>query len=97
MNQDRILQQLDKMLASGQITEEEAIALRSASDPKEFDQAVGAIQARHAGERMKSAIAEGEMTREEADTYLERLRQGDHPKGLRARLSKHRRRAASHG
>jgi hypothetical protein len=96
MRQDRILQQLDKMLASGRITEDEAAALRSASDPAEFDRAVGAIQARHAGVHMAAAIAAGDMTQEEVDTNLERLREGYHPEGLRARLSKHRRRADSH-
>ena len=39
---------------------------------------------------MEGAIAQGEMTQEEADGYLERLRSGEHPKGLRARLRKHR-------
>jgi hypothetical protein len=39
---------------------------------------------------MEAAIAEGEMSRAEADGYLERLRQGEHPKGLRARLRMHR-------
>jgi hypothetical protein len=96
MRRDRILQQLDKMLGSGQITEEEAAALRSASAPEDFDRAVGAIQARHAGPKMDAAVAAGDMTREAADADLERLRRGDHPEGLRARLSKHRRRS-SHG
>jgi hypothetical protein len=39
---------------------------------------------------MVSAIAAGEMTQQEADAYLDQLRRGDHPKGLRARLSNHR-------
>ena len=39
---------------------------------------------------MESAIAKGEMTQEEADGYLVRLRDGEHPEGLRARLRKHR-------
>jgi hypothetical protein len=39
---------------------------------------------------MPSAIADGEMTQEEADAYLDQLRRGDHPRGLRARLTKHR-------
>ena len=34
-------------------------------------------------------MAAGEMSQEEADQYLERLRKGEHPKGLRARLRKH--------
>lgn len=95
MNQDRILQQLDKMVASGRVTEEEAAALRAAAGTAEFEQAIGAVQARHAGEHMDSAIAAGEMTQAEADASLDQLRRGEHPKGLRARLSKHRRRTHS--
>ena len=90
MKQERILEQLDKMVASGRITEDEAADLRAAEGTEQFERAVGAIQARHAGEHMPSAIEAGEMTQEEADAYLDRLRSGDHPKGLRARLTKHR-------
>ena len=90
MKEERILQQLDKMVASGRITEDEATDLRAATGTEQFQRAVGAIQARHAGEHMESAIAAGEMTQAEADAYLDRLRRGDHPKGLRARLTKHR-------
>ena len=90
MKEKRILQQLDKMVASGRITEDEAADLRAAEGTEQFERAVGVIQARHAGEHIESAIAAGEMTQEEADAYLDRLRRGDHPKGLRARLAKHR-------
>jgi polyhydroxyalkanoate synthesis regulator phasin len=90
VKEERILQQLDKMVASGRITEDEAADLRAAAGTEQFEGAVGVIQARHAGEHMESAIAAGEMTQDEADAYLDRLRRGDHPKGLRARLTKHR-------
>jgi len=36
-------------------------------------------------------VAAGDMTPEEAVVYTERLQSGDHPTGLRARLSKYRR------
>lgn len=90
MKEDRILTQLDKMVASGRITEEEAARLRATEGTEDFRAAVGAVRARHAGTHLESAIADGEMTREEADTYLQRLQAGEHPKGLRARLRKHR-------
>jgi hypothetical protein len=90
MREERILEQLDKMIASGQATEDEAAALRAAAGTDEFERAVGAIQARHAGEHMDRAVAAGDMTSEEASVYTERLQRGDHPTGLRARLSKHR-------
>jgi polyhydroxyalkanoate synthesis regulator phasin len=97
MKQDRILRQLDKMIASGRITEEEAAALRAAEGTEDFDRAVGTIQARHAESHMNQAVAAGDMTQDEADAYSERLRQGDHPKGLRARLTNHKRRANKTG
>jgi len=90
MKPDRILGQLDKMVASGRITEPEAAHLRATAGTPEFDTAMGAVRARHAGAKMEGAIRSGEMTQEEADANLERLRRGEHPKGLRARLAKHR-------
>jgi polyhydroxyalkanoate synthesis regulator phasin len=90
MRQERIIEQVDKMVASGRITEEEAAQLRATEGTAEFDAAVGAIRARHAGAHMEAAIADGEMSKEEADDYLERLREGEHPKGLRTRLRMHR-------
>lgn len=91
MNQERILEQLDKMVASGRITEDEAAALRAAAGTEEFERAIGTVQARHAGEHMERAVAAGDMTFEEAADYGDRLRRGEHPTGLRARLSQHRR------
>jgi hypothetical protein len=90
MKDDRIIQQVDRMVASGRITDEEAAQLRAAEGKPEFDTVVGAIRARHAGTHMEAAVAEGDMSQEEADGYLARLRSGEHPKGLRARLRMHR-------
>jgi polyhydroxyalkanoate synthesis regulator phasin len=90
MKEERILQQVGKMVESGRITEEEAARLRATEGMAEFDAAVGVIRARHAGIHMESATASGEMSQEESEGYLERLRNGEHPKGLRARLAKHR-------
>jgi polyhydroxyalkanoate synthesis regulator phasin len=93
MREERITEQVDKMVKSGRITEEEAARLRATEGTVDFDAAVGAIRARHASAHVEGAIAEGEMSQEEADGYLERLRNGEHPEGLRARLRKHRQRA----
>jgi hypothetical protein len=35
-------------------------------------------------------VRAGQMSQQEADDQLERLRRGEHPKGLRARLRAHR-------
>jgi hypothetical protein len=90
MRQERILEQLDTMVASGRVTEEEAARLRATEGTSEFEAAVGAIRARHAGTHMESAVAGGDMSDEEAQSYLGRLRNGEHPEGLRARLRMHR-------
>jgi hypothetical protein len=93
MKNDRIVQQLDRMVASGAITDDEAAQLRAAEGTPAFDVVVGSIRARHAGAHMEAAVAGGTMSQEEADGYLARLRSGEHPEGLRARLRTHRSRA----
>jgi|GEM_PF-2379848 len=45
MKEERILEQLDKMVASGRVSEGEAAALRAAAGTDEFERAVGAIRA----------------------------------------------------
>jgi hypothetical protein len=84
----RLIERLDHMVAAGQITEGEATQLRTARSEREFDAAVVAIRSRHAGARLDEAVQSGHMTRAEADANLERLRNGEHPRGLRAHLHK---------
>ena len=90
MKKDRIIKQIDGMVASGRLTEEEAARLRATGGGGDFEEAVAAIRVRHAGTKMEVAVDAGEMSRAEADGYLERIRNGEHPTGLRARLSRHR-------
>jgi demethoxyubiquinone hydroxylase (CLK1/Coq7/Cat5 family) len=90
MREERIIAQVSKMLEAGRITPEEAERLRATEGTDEFERVVAAIRVRHAGEHMAAAVVQGEMTEEESDAYLERLRSGEHPDGLRARLRKHR-------
>jgi len=90
VKEERILQQLDKMVASGQVTPGEAERLRKAQGKPEFEAAVLDVRLRHAGERLHSAVSAGQMSRQEADDQLDKLRRGEHPTGLRARLRAHR-------
>ncbi len=83
---DRILGTLDRMVASGRITENEAQDLRTATDERDFNQAVRNIRVRHAGVQLDEAVADGSLTRTEADRLLDRLRTGEHGGSLRARL-----------
>jgi polyhydroxyalkanoate synthesis regulator phasin len=90
MNEQRIMQQVDKMVATGRITKEEADELRATEGTPQFDVVVGAIRARHAGAHLRAAVAAGEMSQAEANAAVAQLRSGAHPKGLRARLRMHR-------
>ena len=85
MNHARIFEQLDAMVSAGKVTDAEAVALRAAETTDEFERAMGAVRARHAGVHLASAIEAGDMSQAEADAQLERLRGGEHPDGLRAR------------
>lgn len=91
MNQARIVGRLDKMVAAGRMTRDEADRLRSTQGTPEFDEVLGEVRARHASASVEAAIRDGSMTRAEADDHLQRLRRGEHPEGLRARLRRHRR------
>ena len=82
----RILERLDKMVASGRVTETEAAQLRAAAGPDQFEDTVRSIRVRHAGARLAEAVERGQMTQEEASGYLTGMKRGDHPRGLRSHL-----------
>ena len=82
----RLMERLDHMVASGQVTLEEAARLRATEGSADFDAAVVAIRTRHAQGRLDLAIESGQMTQTEADQNLERLKRGEHPRALRAHL-----------
>jgi polyhydroxyalkanoate synthesis regulator phasin len=86
VNQQRIIEQLDTMVASGRILEEEAVRLRACRGPDEFDSILAAIRARHAQVHTDAAVAAGTMDQEEAARYLERVRGGEHSRELRAHI-----------
>lgn len=87
-NRQRLLGRLDRMVASGQVTDVEAGQLRAAEDEAQFQAAVTAIRSRHAGTRLAAAVTAGEMSQSEADANLDRIRRGEHPRGLRAHLGR---------
>ncbi len=84
----RLLGRLDAMVKSGRVTESEATQLRTATEPGEFESAILAIRARHVGTRLDSAVDGGDLTRQDADAVLERVRAGEHSRALRADLRK---------
>ncbi len=85
---DRLLGRLDAMVKSGRVTEPEAARLRTAAGQGEFKSAIGDIRSRHVGTRLDSAVEGGDLTRQEAEAVLERVRAGEHSGALRAHLSK---------
>jgi hypothetical protein len=84
----RLLERLDHMVETGQVTGEEADRLRAAGTDDEFNAAVVAIRSRHAEARLNAAVAAGVMTQAESDANLERIRQGEHPRAIRAHLAR---------
>jgi hypothetical protein len=83
----RLVQSLDRMVASGRVTEDEAARLRSAGgNVQAFDAVVREIRVRHATPKLVAAVQSGKMTQAEADSALEQLRAGEHSGSLRARL-----------
>jgi polyhydroxyalkanoate synthesis regulator phasin len=86
MQQERIIEQLDAMVASGRVTPEEATRLRAAAGTAEFDSAVGAVRARHARVHADAAVTAGRMSQEEAEASLARVRLGEHSATLRAHI-----------
>jgi hypothetical protein len=86
MDHRRVLEQLDRMVASGRVTQEEAYGLRGAASTTEFDAVMTAIRARHAQAHLDAAVAAGTISPEDAAAGLESVRQGDHSAGLRRRI-----------
>jgi hypothetical protein len=87
-NRKRLMEQLDRLVKSGQVTAEEATALRGATNAEDFEAAVLGIRTRHARARFDAAVEAGQMTQAEADANLEHIRKGEHPRGLRGHLRK---------
>lgn len=87
---ERLLRRLDKMVAAGRVTDEEAERVRAAADSGERDEAVREIRLRHARARVGAEVRDGRVTQDEADLILRRLENGEHPRllrGLRRRKS----------
>ena len=83
---DRVLEHLDSMVASGRVTEPEAVRLREARDPTVFGAVLRDIRVRHAEASFEAAVEDGRVGRGEADAVLERMRRGEHSRSLRGHL-----------
>lgn len=83
---ERIVASLDRMVASGRLTKEEADRLRGADEPGQFDSAIRGIRVRHAAAKLAAAIEDGSLSQEDADVILNRLQSGEHSAAIRARL-----------
>lgn len=86
MNEQRIIERLDAMVASGRVSEEEAARLRAAEDTAQFDVVVAGIRARHAQVHTDAAVEADRMSQDEADELLGRVSAGEHSRELRAHI-----------
>jgi YHS domain-containing protein len=86
MDEARMMQRLDAMVANGRITPEEAAALRAAEGTPAFEEIVARVRARHAQAHTGPAVAEGTMSQEEADQLLGRVLAGEHSTELRKQV-----------
>jgi hypothetical protein len=86
MDPQRMMERLDAMVESGRITPEEATRLRATKGTEEFDDAVAAIRARHAGEHAAASVRDGHISQDDADALLDRVRQGEHSPELRKQI-----------
>ena len=75
---------VDKLLAAGRITADEAAAIRRAVEAgDDLETAVRAVRLRHAREWVTTAVAQGRLTQADADEALARLEAGEDPSVLR--------------
>jgi hypothetical protein len=86
MNEERIIERLDAMVAADRITEDEATRLRASVGTADFDDVLAGIRARHAQVHTDDAVAVGRMSSDEADGLVERVRAGEHSSELRRHI-----------
>lgn len=83
---ERIIEQLDTMVAKGRITPEEAEQLRATDGTPGFNDVLARIRARHAQAHTDPAVGAGRLSQEEADGLLERVLAGEHSTELRKEI-----------
>jgi hypothetical protein len=81
---EQLVARIEKMLAAGRITEDEAARVRAAAETGMIDDVVREIQVRHAREWLAAAVAEGRVSERDAAEALDRLERGDDPDAIRA-------------
>ena len=86
MDEARMMERLDVMVANGRITAEEAAELRAAEGTPAFEEIVARVRARHARAHTTPAVAGGTMSQEEADHLLGRVLAGEHSTELREQV-----------
>lgn len=82
----RLPRRLDKLVASGRLTADEADQLRAAQLTGQAEGVLNSIRARHAAASLRAAVDSGNLNPAEADRILEQIRAGDHTPELRARV-----------
>jgi hypothetical protein len=77
---------VDKMLAAGRITADEAERIRAAATQGDVDQAVAEIRRRHALEWAATAVGDARLSDDEAADLVAAVERGESPKIIRRPL-----------
>jgi hypothetical protein len=88
VSKNPVLRQLNKLHSSGRITSAEADAIESAKDDEAMHSARLSIRTRHAGAQLDAAVADGSVSRADADALLSRVKGGEHSRGLRSHINR---------
>ena len=77
---------IDRLVASGRLTEEQGEELRQAATVQELGRRAHAVQLQHASRALADAVAAGKLSRIDADGYLDRLNRGEDAHRVRREL-----------
>jgi hypothetical protein len=79
MTGDRLRARVDKMLAAGRVTAEDAARVRAAADGDDLGAVVAEIRRRHAAEWLERMVKAGRIELREAEVMRRRLKRGEDP------------------
>ena len=88
MDQQRVLQRVDTMLAAGRITADEATQLCDAAESGTLEVALEELRRNHARARLATAVDREKVNAEEARVARDRLDAGEDPRFILGVLRK---------
>jgi hypothetical protein len=89
MTGHRLRARVDKMLAAGRVTAEDAARVRAAADGDDLGAVVAEIRRRHAAEWVARMVEAGRIEPSEANVMRHRLERGEDPHSLLRSRGRH--------